>query len=194
MNFVTDFADAALVLPLVLAVGLALALGGWPRGAAAWVGSTGITFAVVLLAKLVTHACHPLPFLALNSPSGHTAAAAVAAGGLLALLAPRSWSAPLTAAAGALLAAMLIGATRVELGVHSRSDVLAGALIGMAGAVLMAGLAGRRPRAFRRVLPLAAVVAAVIVFHGARLHAEDTIVRLSHLIWPLTLCRATGVR
>lgn len=194
MNFVTDFGDTALILPLVLAVGLALALGGWRRGAAAWVVSTGITFAALLLAKLAVYACHPLPFVAVHSPSGHTAAAAVAVGGLLALLAPGSWSAPLSAAAGAVLAAMVIGASRVGLGVHSRSDVLVGALIGIAGAVVVAGLAGRRPREFRRVLPLAAAVVAVIVFHGARLHAEDTIARLSHLIWPLTLCQVSTVK
>jgi membrane-associated phospholipid phosphatase len=193
MEFLTDFADEAVILPLTLAVGLTLAVAGWRRGAAAWLVGIAVTLAVVLLAKLVAHACAPLPLVSLQSPSGHTAAAAVVYGGLLALSAPRGWRTPLLAAAAALAIAVLIGGSRIALGVHSRSDVLVGALLGVAGAVLLARLAGPRPPGLHRVLPLAAALAIVIIFHGAHLHAEDGIVRFSHTFWPLTLCRVPGV-
>ena len=124
----------------------------------------------------------------------HTAAAAVAYGGLLALSAPRGWRTPVLAGVAALAVAVLIGGSRLALGVHTRSDVLAGALIGIAGAVALARLAGDRPPGLRRVLPWAAAFAMVIIFHGAHLHAEDGIARMSQTIWPLTLCKGHGVR
>ncbi len=194
MHFLTDFGDQAVILPLTLAVGLALALGGWWRGAAAWLAGVAATLMAALLGKLVVHACDPLPLIGLQSPSGHTAAAAAAYGGLLALLAPRGWRAPLLAAIGAVATAALIGTSRVELRAHSIADVLAGGMLGIAGAVLLASLAGDRPVRVRRVLPVAAALAMAILFHGTHLHAEDGIARMSHMFWPLTLCTGAGVR
>lgn len=192
MQFLTDFADEAVILPLTLAVGLALALGGWRRGAAAWLVVIAATLVAVVLGKVVVHACGPLTLLNLRSPSGHTASAAAVYGGLLALLAPRGWRVWLLAAAGAAAVAALIGGSRLALGVHTESDVLVGAAVGVAGAVTLAHLAGERPKGRDlsfRALAVAAAVAIVILFHGTHLHAEDGIARLSHMIWPLTLCR-----
>ena len=76
LRFLTDFADQAVVLPLVLAVALVLALQGWRRGAAAWLVAIGATFAVILVLKLVFLGCTPLFGPAdMRSPSGHVAAA-----------------------------------------------------------------------------------------------------------------------
>lgn len=180
MHFLTDFADQAVILPLTLAVAVALALAGWRRGAAAWLLGIAATLLAVLLGKLFVCACDPLPLLSLRSPSGHTAAAAVACGGLLALLAPPGRHTKLRAMAGALAAATLIGASRLALGVHTGADVLAGALLGVAGAALLAGLAGARPPGLPRVVPMAAALAAAAVFHGVHLHAEDNIVHVCH--------------
>ena len=41
MTFLTDFADQAVVLPLVLVLALVLAAQGWRRGAAAWLVAVG---------------------------------------------------------------------------------------------------------------------------------------------------------
>lgn len=194
MQFLTDFGDEAVVLPLMLAVGLALALGGWRRGAAAWLIGIAVTLTAALLGKLILLGCEPLPMLGLRSPSGHTAAAAVACGGLLGLLAPRGWRTLPLAAGGAAATAALVGLSRLALGAHSLSDVLAGAVLGIAGAVLLARLAGDRPTDLRRVSPVAAALAAALLFHGIHLHAEERIARLSHLFWPLTLCTGDGVR
>ncbi len=194
MHFLTDFGDEAVVLPLTLAVGLALALGGWRRGAAAWLFAIAATLLAALLGKLVLHACEPLPMISLRSPSGHTAAAAVACGGLLALLAPRGWRMKRLAASGALATAALIGMSRVVLGLHSGAEVLVGAVLGVAGAVLLARLAGDRPAGMRRGPPVAAALATAVLFHGIHLHAEDEIARISHMFWPLTLCTGAGIR
>ena len=48
MTFLTDFADQAVILPLALAIGIALLMQGWRRGAAAWAAAVFATFAAML--------------------------------------------------------------------------------------------------------------------------------------------------
>ena len=89
MRFLTDFADQAVVLPLIVVVALVLAGLGWRRGAVAWLAAVGVTFGAVLTLKLVLFTCGPALHLAtLRSPSGHTAAAAIIAGGIAVTLSP----------------------------------------------------------------------------------------------------------
>jgi membrane-associated phospholipid phosphatase len=192
MTFVTDFADLGLVLPLAFATGLALLLAGWQRAALAWAIAVPGTFAVVLVAKMVVAACGPFPVLhGLKSPSGHTASAAVVFGGLFALLLPRpqppGWRIK-AAVLFAIACATLVGATRLALHLHTRTDVLVGAGIGVIGAYTLARLAGPRPDGVRLALPLAAVVALGLLLHGEHLRAEQRIDRIARMVWPLSLC------
>ena len=83
MNFLTNFADEAVVLPLAVGVTIALYALGWRRGALAWAVAVGGTLALMLALKLVEFACGPS---LLRAPSGHTAAAAVVCGGLAVML------------------------------------------------------------------------------------------------------------
>ncbi len=192
MIFLTDFADLAVVLPLAVAIAVGLLLAGWPRGAAAWSVVVPGTLLAVLAAKMAVADCGALlPFRGLHSPSGHTASAAVIYGGLLALLLPaprRGRGRPVAAFLLAGVFAVTFGGTRLLLHVHSRSDVLAGAAIGIGGALALAYLAGPRPSRLRVALPLATVLAMMVLFHGRHLRAEDQIDRVSRLLWPLTLC------
>jgi membrane-associated phospholipid phosphatase len=176
MLFLTDFADQAVVLPIVAAVAVVLAAQGWWRGAFAWLTVVGITLGVILTLKLGFHACGPVfvPW-ELRSPSGHTAAASVVAGGLVALLAGRRAAVVCVA----LLAAVVIGLSRLELGAHSPPEVVIGALTGVAGAALLSRLAGTPPT--RRPVSLLAVAFVVaMLLHGMRLPAEAAILRFSH--------------
>jgi len=176
MTFLTDFADQAVILPLVLAVGAMLAILGWWRGAVTWVAVVGVTFGVVLVLKLGFLACGPVfgPW-ALRSPSGHTAAASVVAGGLAAILTGRRQAAiPV-----ALLAAAVIGVSRVAPGFHSVPEVLIAAILGVSGAVILSRLAGIPP--VRRPVPvLIAAGAIAVLLHGMRLPAEAAIWHASH--------------
>lgn len=189
MTFLTDFADQAVVLPLVGAVALALAVLGWWRGAAAWLVAVGATFGTVLALKLGLLACGPVfgPF-GLHSPSGHTAAAAMVAGGLAAIL--TGW--PRAALVAALAAAVVIGVSRVLLGFHSVPEVVTGGFVGCLGAVGLAYLAGRpRVRRPARLLASAGVVA--VFFHGVRLPAEAAIWHASHgMLDFVPACRAAS--
>ncbi len=196
MLFLTDFADLAVVLPLAVAVAVALLAAGWPRGAMAWTVAVPATLLAVLAAKLTVAACGSLlPLHGLRSPSGHTASAAVVYGGLLSLLLPeppRGLRRPFAALLLAGLFAILFGGSRLALHVHTRADVVAGAALGVAGALALARLAGPRPAGLRVAIPLAAALAVVLLFHGEHLRAEDQIDRVSHMVWPLTLCCRPG--
>lgn len=144
MQALTDFADQAVVLPLIAVVALMLGLLGWRRGALAWLGAVGLSFVSVLALKLVFATCGPaLGLPALRSPSGHTAAAAVIAGGIAVVLGLRRQQ--IAAIAG--LAAMLIGTTRVALGLHTPPEVALGGALGILGVLGFAVVAGKPPGA-----------------------------------------------
>ncbi len=162
----TDLADQAVVLPLMAAVGAMLAAGRWLRGAAGWFAGVAATLAAVLALKLAATACGLWP----QSPSGHTASAAVVVGGLW-WVCGRGRGA--LVAAG--LAAVLIGATRLALGLHSVADVLVGGLAGVAGAALVRRLAGPRPLAARAAPVLFAAALPLLAMHGIHLGAEAVI-------------------
>lgn len=194
MRFVSDFADQAVILPVAVAVAFVLLLAGWRRGALAWTVAVAGTLAAVLIAKILIHACIGATiFPDLRSPSGHTASAAVVYGGLISLLLPgplrgvrRVFAALLLGAAFA----FVFGETRLALHAHTVADVLAGACMGIAGALGLARFAGPRPPGLRAELPVAAVLAIVVLLHGTHLHAEEAIDQLSCRIWPTPLAAA----
>lgn len=171
LRYLTDFADQAVIIPLVLAVAVTLAVQGWRRGAVAWLLVVGGTFATTLVLKLTFLSCTPLfgP-LDVRSPSGHVAAATVVAGGLAAALSGRRRS----ILPAAIVAAALIGFSRVFLGMHTRAEVLVGALVGLAGAAALLRFSGTPPRL--RLAPLVTVIVLVaFIFHGLHLPAEAAI-------------------
>lgn len=171
MRFLTDFADQAVVLPVVLAVAVALALQGWRRGALAWLAVIAGTFGAMLGLKLAFLACSPLfgP-MDIQSPSGHTAAAAVVMGGLAGLLTRRH----ISVLPAAVLAALVIGFSRLWLAQHSLPEVIVGASVGMVGAAVLPRLAGPVPTL--RIAPLVLMAIGVAaLFHGLHLPAEAAI-------------------
>ena len=171
MRFLTDLADQAVVLPLILAIAATLGAQGWRRGAAAWLAATCATFGTMLILKLVFLGCGgTLGMTRVTSPSGHAASAALLCGGIAARFIA---SLPATLIA-ALAGAIVIGATRVGLGVHTQEEVIIGGLVGVAGAAALLRIAGQPPRL--RAWPLALVILCVVAaLHGTRLPAEVTI-------------------
>ncbi|MBV8092334.1 MAG: phosphatase PAP2 family protein, partial [Acetobacteraceae bacterium] len=183
MTFLTDTADQAVILPLMLAIAAILAARRWWRGLIAWVSCTLCVSAAMLVLKLFFTACGPsLGFSHIRTPSGHTAAAAVVYGGLLALGAGR-----LTASLIAAALALIIGITRVTLGMHTIEEVIIGALVGVAGAVALEYFAGTRPARLQGWTLAGVTLAVLLVFHGLHLHAEPVIRRTALLhLWPLS--------
>jgi membrane-associated phospholipid phosphatase len=170
LGFITDFADQAVMLPLVATIAVALLVQGWWRGAAAWTLAVCATFGAMLALKIVFLAC-AYGFIDIRTPSGHVAAATLVAGGLAGLLVRRRATVvPLAA-----LAALIIGVSRLVLGAHSVPEVVVGAMVGLAGAVTLQWLAGPPPPRFnvRRIGGVALLV--VVIFHGLHLPAEAEI-------------------
>ncbi len=184
--FLTDFADQAVILPVVGMVAIVLGAQRRWRVAAAWLLTICGVLGGVLVLKVLCFACGWLvpefgpEQLALRSPSGHAASAAVAYGGVAALLAPRmrlgrvpaASLAALVAAAGM---AALIGLTRVQLGAHSLSEVFVAAFIGLTGAVVFTRLAGQQISRRSGLPVLLGVALVLLLFHGRHLPAEAII-------------------
>jgi membrane-associated phospholipid phosphatase len=175
VQFFTDFADQAVILPLLVAVVAVLLVQGRRRAAFAWTVAVPGTLGATLVAKMLTFACGwMVPAVAafdLRSPSGHTAAATVAYATLTMLLGMR----PRWAVAGAVVIAVVVAMSRLTLAYHTRADVVVGGVIGVGGAVVSALLMGARPPSWRS-WPLAIAVVLVLgVMHGRHLHAEEVI-------------------
>ena len=171
MRYLTDFADQAVVIPLVIAVAIVLALQGWRRGALTWLIVFAVTSFATLVFKVMFLACSSVfgP-TDLHSPSGHVAAATVVTGGLAVMLTGRRVS----ILPAAMLAAAVVGVSRLVLGAHSVPEVLIGALIGLAGAAALMRFAGPPPRLNIGSL-VAVIVAVAALFHGFHLPAEAAI-------------------
>ena len=176
MLFLTDFADLGLLLPLAGLVALSLAATGRRRDAFAWSLAVAGTFAAMLLLKVLFFAfAGPGAGGGLRNPSGHTAAGVVVYAGLLTLLGERfAPRVPIALLAGTAFG-LLFGSTRLALRVHTLPDVLVGGAVGLAGALVLAKLAGpRRPAApaSGRAVVAAVALLGALTLHGHKLHAE----------------------
>ncbi|HWL82961.1 MAG TPA: phosphatase PAP2 family protein [Roseomonas sp.] len=177
MQFLTDFADQAVVLPATLALMLTLMATEWRRGALCWGLVVTATLGLMLVLKLATSA-FPAVFapLDLHSPSGHVAAAAILYGGLAVLLLKRRAVALLFAGS----IALLIAVTRLLLRYHSLPEVIVGGLVGLAGVVVLLRLTPPAPRTVSRFALAVTVLAVVGLMHGERLRAEPVIRHTAH--------------
>jgi membrane-associated phospholipid phosphatase len=166
------------VLPGVAAVLLFLLWSRWARGAVAWAVSMGGVMATMLVLKvLVSSVGRGWSGIGLNSPSGHTAAAAAFYGGLAVILGP-----PMTTLAAGLIAtaiAVVFAATRLLLGYHTPFDVLIGGVVGVAGLLIFCRTSGPVPRALPRDRLVILLLLVGLAFHGHRLPAEGYLHRLA---------------
>jgi phosphatidylinositol-3-phosphatase len=140
MRPVTDLGAAAVLVPLVLAAGLGWRWrrGSWRPLALLGAGAAGAWVVQVAVKQLVERP-RPPTGLALSHatgfafPSGHATDAAAVYGMLAVLLARRGRrGVRAVASAGAFGLVALVGLSRVYLGVHWLTDVLAGVSIGAA--------------------------------------------------------------
>ncbi len=171
MMFLTDFADEAVLLPMAALIAVALGVAGWWRGLAAWVGAVGFTLAVVLVLK-AAGAAFGDPDDAPNV-SGHVAAGCAVYGGIAVLLFRHVVPGVLLAALPVALA-VLVGYSRVALNAHTPAEVVAGAVIGCMGVLILSVAAG--PRETMPAWPVLAVAACtMLALHGLHMQAEGAI-------------------
>jgi membrane-associated phospholipid phosphatase len=193
-ELVTDFGDQAVVLPLVVGIALLFVLSDWRRGALAWTAVMGGTLGLILVLKLAFLACgHLVSEVHLNSPSGHTGAAAAVYGGLSGIMMRSIWDTKhrilLCTAAVAIVFAAVVGETRLTMGFHSMAEVLAGGTIGVIGAIASVALAGSPAPGVRMSRIAGTGLAMLVLLHGIRLPAEAAIRSLAAIaIWQFSAC------
>ena len=183
MQFVTDFADQAVALPVALCVAAWLAWSGWRRGVILWLVALACVLAGVLVLKLVVLGCAPgtSPLL---SPSGHTGAAVFVYGGIATLAARLRPGMAILAGLGL---AILFGTTRVLLHVHTLADVFVGGGVGLAVLAGFAWLALPVPPGPRPVRLLLICLPVVLLLHGIHLDLEPRLRGAGHWLG-LTIC------
>ncbi len=190
VQFLTDFADQQVMLPLGFVLAVMLALSGWKRGALVWMVGVSGTLACLAVLKIVFLACGWLwPTGELDSPAGPAASAALFYGGFPLRVRRPDGAARYPRLLSPFLVAGVIGASRIVLHYHRPAEVLLGSAIGVAGAFLLPLLAGPPPPLpFRRMLlPVALVLA---LMHGSRLQAETLLRHFSiDGLWPPDSCR-----
>ncbi|MGY6768553.1 phosphatase PAP2 family protein [Komagataeibacter xylinus] len=175
MHFITDFADQAVMLPVMVTVVLIMAVYGWRRGAMVWTGTAIAMLAVMLLLKIAGLYYAAIEQTTIISPSGHVAAACMVYGGLLVLLGQR-YFVRFPALMLVPLSGIGIGVacTRVALHTHTLFEVVTGGVVGCAAGLVLGRACGPVPqRLWLYLLPGVACVA--VLFHGAHLGIEGAI-------------------
>lgn len=181
LEFWTDFADSAIMFPLGIAVPLILGVVRQRRAALGWTTVIGCVWAVMLALKLSGYtiaAMFPASTfseLDLVTPSGHVASSAAIYGGLTGLLLPRPSTPLRRSILTAIAVAIGIGVTRIFLGVHSVSEVIVGATVGVAGAAGVARVVGGALERRARLPVVAAIALIVVTLHGDHTSWEDPI-------------------
>lgn len=191
IRYLTDFADQAVILPLIAGVGLLLWTSGWRRGAIVWCLGTGATLGLMLVLKLGFRACGPELFgtSSVQSPSGHTAAAGVVYGTILGFINTRLGGRQAARVLIVLAVVVLIGASRVLLGAHTPAEAMIGGAIGILAAQAILHVAGE-PTGRRSVtLSLLPILVLPLLLHGLHVPAEEQIRLHAFGMWPFSLCR-----
>jgi membrane-associated phospholipid phosphatase len=184
-NFVTDFGDSAVTLPLAALTVAFLFFSRWRRAAigfAITLASCGIAIGLV---KLALQSCgRPLLHTEITNPSGH-AAMSTAVYGSLALLfncsvsAERRW----VLAGGAVALIGGIAVSRVVLDSHSLAEVAVGFLIGLAALFFFYRMLKAEPAmTFRSQWLAFTAVILIATMHGSRWPIEDIVRSIVHLI------------
>ncbi len=139
MHVITWLGSATVLIPLALAVGIWAARRQKSRRPVIFLAiALGGSTIVVQLIKLLVARPRPsggiISAMGYSFPSGHATAAAAGWGALLLLLIPlaRRWGVRVTMATTATLIVLLVGISRVYLGVHAPTDVLGGWALGAA--------------------------------------------------------------
>jgi membrane-associated phospholipid phosphatase len=158
--FITHFGDAALLIPLSLAIIFTLIWSGHRLAALRFAVAVAILMAATVALKIGFYAIGGDAALDVLSPSGHAGFSVTVYGCCAAMLAKQcrpAGAAFVIAAAAALLATVL--ASRVVLGTHTLAEVVLGCALGL---ICIASFLMWNPELDRLHLRLSAPLAAVL--------------------------------
>ena len=181
-NFVTDFGDSAVTVPLSLLTLIFLLAAGQRRLAVGWALAIGGCAVAIAALKPVFGACGAQLTLAhIISPSGHTAMSTSIYGSLALLIsAPLPPRRRLAVDAGTLIAIVAIAVSRLALHDHTPPEIVIGFLVGTAAVAVFHAVLRREEVP---MLPLGWLLlcggALIAVMHGTRWMIEPTVHRLA---------------
>lgn len=184
----SDFADQAVVGPVEIAIFLILILVGQRHDALVWGGIMAAASCLMLFLKLWCERCGIPHQRLIYSPSGHTMGGTMVYGGLLALLCRNGT----IVVAGACALAIAFGASRVFLHVHTVTEAVVGALIGVGAVIILHRLLARHRNPLSPQAAFLSVAAALVIgcaLHGYRLSAEVWIEKASHTLGRYLYCQ-----
>ncbi len=189
-NFLTDFADQAVILPLIFCVAAVLWLSGWKRGALVWSTGTVATLGVMVVLKLTFRACGADMFNgAIESPSGHTAVAGAVYGSIFAFLWSRLGGPAMARIVVIVGVVVVVGISRVLLKAHNVPEVCIGGIVGFIAAQAILHIAGDPPKAQSLTLSCWPLLTLPLLMHGIHIQAESGLDGLATYTWPFSLCR-----
>jgi len=179
-QFITDFGDASVTLPIATFVLIYLLWNKRWQVAFAWgLAVTGCGVSLVLI-KLALRSCaQNWANSQFVSASGHAAMSATIYGGFI-LLFGAARRPSLVALVFAMVAAIAL--SRVILGVHRPLEVVAGLAIGTAAILLLDQARGSDRRPSPMLFPFGGVLAVAVLMHGDHWPIEDYLVQLAGLI------------
>jgi membrane-associated phospholipid phosphatase len=175
----TDFGDAAVLLPLAAVLLGWLLLSRAPWAAAWWAAAIGVCAGLTASLKILFYGCPPASDL--HSPSGHTSLSTLVYGAATLIIAVKAGErrAPLAIAAGTGLI-LAIALSRLLISAHSIPEIVIGLGIGGAALALFGrGYRRNRPAAARLAPLLVAGVLLLLLLHGNQLRAEALLHRLT---------------
>jgi membrane-associated phospholipid phosphatase len=142
MNALTDFGDAAVLLPLSVVILLWMIVHHGRGVSASWVIAVSLCVGATTLLKIYLYACPPQPNLV--SPSGHTSLSVLIYGAIALVIATeqRRWSRAVIFFSGTGLIVAIVG-SRLWLNAHTAPEVVIGIVIGVATLTLFADRYGR---------------------------------------------------
>jgi membrane-associated phospholipid phosphatase len=179
-DFVTDFGDSAVTVPLALLVFVFLWAAAARRIALGWAVATGGCAVTMGALKVLFTACGP-EIADITSPSGHTAMSVVVYGALATLIGARLRSERrriVSITAG--VAIVGISLSRWVLRDHTAAEITVGFGVGTAALVLFRiwlGRDGAPPLPLKWLALSAACLVAIM--HGIRWKVEPTVHRLA---------------
>jgi membrane-associated phospholipid phosphatase len=172
MHALTDFGDAAVLLPLSIVILLWMLIHHGRRVSASWVIAVSLCVGATTLLKIYLYACPPQPDLV--SPSGHTSLSVLIYGAIALVIAAeqRGWSRAAIFFSGTGLIVAIAG-SRLWLNAHTAPEVAIGIVIGIATLTLFADRYGRSRTEGASLSPfILSVVMVTAILHGQELRAE----------------------
>lgn len=183
-RFISEFGDAALLVPGSALVLIYLLARRAPRAALLWASTLALCAGVTLALKLGFHVCGArAPLLDIRSPSGHASLSATFYGSCALMAAGdkgrRARLAGLTASAALVLA---VAVSRVALGLHTVNEVVTGLAVGIACTAWFGWRYFARPPAALSLTPvIIAFGLIVLALRGSHFDIEGAIIRAADL-------------